>query len=88
MKPDDLKNAPKMFCESINVAYTPEYFIVSLSSGAQSSIYSLTPQHIKRLQQYLTYQIADYEKQHGQITADWSPNIVSPVQPSKTPPLS
>lgn len=72
-----------MFCESINIAFTPEYFITSLSSGAQSSIYTLTPQHAKRLQQYLTYQIAEYEKMHGSVTATWNPNIISPVQPSK-----
>ena len=85
MKSEDLKKAPKMFCESINVVYTPEYFIASLSSGAQSSIYSLTPQHTKRLLQYLTYQVGEYEKQHGEIKATWNPNIVSPLQPPKKP---
>ena len=83
MKPDDFKNAPKMFCESINVAYTQEFFVMGLSSGAQSSIYSLTTQHCKRLQQYLTHQISEYEKMHGEIKADWNPNIVSPLQPQK-----
>jgi hypothetical protein len=87
MKPEDLKRAPKMFCESINIAFTPEYFVTSLSSGAQSAIYTLTPQHAKRLLQYLSHQISEYEKEHGEIKANWSPNIVSPVQPSKTPPL-
>lgn len=80
MKIDDIKKAPKLFCESVNLAYTPEFFIISLSSGNQASIYSLTPQHAKRLQQYLAYQIADYEKRHGHIKADWNPNIVSPLQ--------
>ena len=83
MKSEDLKKAPKVFCESINVAFTPEYFIMSLSSGDQSAIYSLTPQHTKRLQQYLTHQVAEFEKAHGEITAQWSPNIISPVQPRK-----
>jgi hypothetical protein len=83
MKSEDLKKAPKIFCESINVAFTPEYFIISLSSGDQSAIYSLTPQHTKRLQQYLTHQVAEFEKAHGEITAQWSPNIISPVQPRK-----
>jgi hypothetical protein len=86
MKPEDLKKAPKLFCESINVAFTPEYFIAGLSSGSQTAIYTLTPQHTKRLQQYLTYQISEYEKQHGAIKAEWTPNIVSPVQPVKKPP--
>jgi hypothetical protein len=83
MKSEDIKKAPKMFCESINLAYTPEFFVMSLSSGAQASIYSLTPQHTKRLQQYLAHQIAEYEKNHGEIKAQWSPNIISPVQPHK-----
>ncbi len=86
MKPEDLKKAPKLFCESITIAFTPEYFITSLSSGAQSSIYSLTPEHAKRLQQYLTHQVGEYEKKHGPIVAEWSPNIKSPIQPSKNPP--
>ena len=89
MKSEDLKKAPKIFCESINVAFTPEYFILSLSSGEQSAIYSLTPQHAKRLQQYLTHQVAEFEKAHGEVMAQWSPNIISPVQPRKksyTPP--
>ena len=85
MKPDDLKQAPKLFCESINIGYTPEFFVIGLSSGSQGSIYSLTPQHAKRLLQYLTHQVGEYEKEHGAITANWSPTVVSPVQ-RKNPP--
>jgi len=85
MKSDDLKKAPKMFCESINVAFTPEFFVIGLSSGNQSSIYSLTPQHAKRLQQYLTHQINEYEKEHKEIAAEWKPTIVSPVQRMNPP---
>lgn len=85
MKSDELKNAPKLFCESINLGFTPEYFVMALSSGTQGSIYSLTPQHVKRLQQYLAHQISEYEKQHGEIKADWNPNVVSPVQRMNPP---
>jgi hypothetical protein len=83
MKSEDLKKAPKIFCESINIAFTTEFFVMSLSSGEESSIYTLTPQHAKRLQQYLTHQVAEYEKSHTEIKAQWSPNIVSPLQPKK-----
>jgi hypothetical protein len=83
MKSEDLKKAPKVFCESINIAFTPEYFVMSLSSGDEASYYSLTPQHAKRLQQYLTHQVTEFEKSHGEITAQWTPNIVSPLQPKK-----
>lgn len=85
MKSDDLKSAPKLFCESINVGFTPEYFIMALSSGSQASIYSLTPKHLKRLREYLSHQIAEYEKQHGEIVTEWNPNIISPVQRMNPP---
>ncbi len=83
MKSEDLKKAPKVFCESINVAFTPEFFVMSLSSGEQHDIYSLTPQHMKRLSQYLTHQVSEFEKSHGEIKTQWNPNIVSPLQPKK-----
>jgi hypothetical protein len=85
MKSEDLKNAPKLFCESINIGFTPEFFVMALSSGNQGAIYSLTPQHAKRLYQYLGHQIAEYEKDHHSIAATWSPTIVSPVQPKNPP---
>ena len=85
MKSEDLKKAPKLFCESINVGFTPEYFVMALSSGNQGTIYSLTPQHVKRLKQYLSHQIEEYEKEHGEITAEWDPKIVSPVQKMNPP---
>lgn len=85
MKSEDLKRAPKLFCESINIGYTAEFFITALSSGNQTAIYSLTPQHAKRLQQYLTHQINEFEKEHGEIKAEWSPTIVSPVQRANPP---
>jgi len=85
MKPDDLKQSPKLFCESVNIGYTKEFFVLGLSSGNQASIYSLTPQHAKRLQQYLTHQITDFEKENGEIEAQWKPNIVSPVQRANPP---
>ncbi len=85
MKPEDLQKAPKLFCENIKLGFSPEFFIIGLSSGAQTSIFSLTPQHAKRLQQYLTHEIAQFEKLHGEIKADWNPNVVSPVQKLNPP---
>jgi hypothetical protein len=85
MKTDDLKRAPKLFCESINIGFTPEFFVMALSSGNQNNIYSLTPQHAKRLQQYLTHQISEFEKENSTITAQWEPTIVSPVQRANPP---
>lgn len=85
MKPEDLQKAPKVFCENIKLGFTPEYFVLGLSSGDQASIYSLTPGHVKRLYQYLEHEIAQYEKQHGEIITKWEPNIVSPVQKFNPP---
>ena len=80
MKPEDLQKAPKVFCENIKVGFTPEYFVLGLSSGAQATIYSLTPQHTNRLIQYLNHEVSEFEKVHGEIKAEWNPSIVSPVQ--------
>lgn len=85
MKGEDLQKAPKMFCENIKVGFTPEYFVMGLSSGSQAQIYSLTPAHTKRLYQYLKHELEKFEKEHGEIKAKWDPNIVSPVQKVNPP---
>lgn len=86
MKADDLKNAPKVFCESIKIGHTPEYFVLGLSSGTQANIFSITPGHAKRLLQYLTYEVTEFENKHGEIvTTDWEPHVVSPVQRANPP---
>lgn len=85
MKSDDLKKAPKLFAENIKVGFTPEYFVMGMSSGAQAQIYALSPAHAKRLKQYLEHEIDSFEKKHGEITAEWNPNVVSPVQRANPP---
>ena len=74
-----------MFAENIKIAYTPEYFVLGLSSGTQAQIYSLTPAHAKRLQQYLEHNLKEFEEKNGEITAEWNPNVVSPVQKANPP---
>lgn len=85
MKPDDLKKAPKLFAENIRIGHSPEYFVLGISSGAQAQIFSLTPAHTKRLLQYLEHEVKAYEELHGEITAKWNPNVVSPVQRQNPP---
>lgn len=85
MKADDLKRAPKLFAENMKIGYSSDYFILGISSGAQAQVYSLSPAHAKKLQQYLAHQIAEYEEKHGEITATWDPNVVSPVQKANQP---
>ena len=85
MNGEDIKKAPKRFCENIKVGFTPEYMVLGVSSGNQAEVYALTPGHAKRLQQYLSHQLSEYEKEHGEITAEWNPNVVSPVQRANPP---
>ncbi len=54
---------------------------MALVSGEQGTAYALTPQHTKRLLQYLAYQVGEYEKKHGSISGEaWTPDIKSPLQ--------
>ena len=76
----DLTKIPKQFCENIAVALSKEYFVMSMLTGEAGVTYALTPQHMKRLSQYITYQIAEYEKQFGVIDATWTPGVQSPLQ--------
>ncbi|MEX1026388.1 MAG: DUF3467 domain-containing protein [Candidatus Paceibacterota bacterium] len=81
----DLQKAPKQFCENITVGFAKEFFVMALISGQNAGVYSLTPQHAKRLQQYLTKTVADYEQKHGEIEAEWNPNVKSPIQLDDVP---
>ena len=74
-----------MFAENIKIGHTPEYFVFGISSGSQAQIYALTPGHAKRLLQYLEHEIKGFEEKNGEITAEWNPNVVSPVQKSNPP---
>jgi hypothetical protein len=75
----DLNKIPKEFCEEIQVGFTAEAFVMMLRSGEQTKAYALSPQHMKRLLQYLSHQINGYENQHGEIKAEWVNGIASPI---------
>ncbi len=53
---------------------------MGMITGENGIAYALTPQHMKRLAQYLAHQIEDYEKKFGAINAEWKPGIESPIQ--------
>ena len=76
----DLNKVPKQFCENISVAFSQEFFIMSMLTGENGITYALTPQHMKRLSQYLAHQIGEYEKNFEKINAEWTPGIQSPIQ--------
>lgn len=85
MKPEELEQSSKIFCENIRLGYSKEYFAMGLSSGSEGTVFTLTPQHTKRLLQYLGHEIEKFEKEHGTIDAQWNPKIVSPVQKFNPP---
>ncbi|MBI2048503.1 MAG: hypothetical protein HYT30_01080 [Parcubacteria group bacterium] len=76
----DLTKVPKQFCENISVAFSQEAFVMGMMVGQQGVAYVLTPQHMKRLGQYLGHQLSEYERKFGPINAEWKPGIESPIQ--------
>jgi hypothetical protein len=76
----DIQKVPKQFCDNISVAYSQEFFVMTMLTGEVGETYALTPQHMKRLAQYLAHQIADYERKFSTINAEWKPGIESPIQ--------
>lgn len=80
-----LPEAPKRFAENMAIRFTPEYFVLGINSGSEGTAFALTPAHAKRLQQYLAHRIEEYEKENGEIAAEWDPNVKSPVQRANPP---
>ena len=76
----DLNKVPKQFCENITVGFSQEFFVMGMITGEAAAFFALTPQHMKRLSQYLAIQVTDYEAKHGAINAKWTPGIESPIQ--------
>lgn len=77
---DEDQPTPRIFCESANIGFTQEYFVFALNSGNQTDYYTISPQHAKRLQQYLSHQISEYERKNGEIKAKWDSSVISPLQ--------
>ena len=78
----DLTKVPKQLSENISVAFSQEYFVMAMLAGEQASVFALTPQHMKRLSQYLSHQMGEYEKKFGAVNAEWVPGMQSPIQTS------
>ena len=76
----DFNKIPKQFCENVVAGHSQENFVMLLSAGETATAYALTPQHMKRLVQSLSHQVAEYEQKFGVINAQWSPGIESPIQ--------
>ena len=58
----DLTKIQKIFCQDITVGYAKDFFAMAINPNDNNPIaFALTPQHAKRLQQYLDNKIAEYE---------------------------
>ena len=76
----DISKAPKQFLDNVTGGFSEEFFVLAMLSGENAIAYALTPQHAKRLSQWLAYQISEYEKKHHAIEAQWIPGTKSPIQ--------
>ena len=76
----DLNKVTKQFCENVVIGLSQELFVMGMLNGEGATFFALTPQHMKRLSQYLAHQVGEYEKNFGTINAEWSPFIQSPIQ--------
>ncbi len=76
----DLQKAPKQFADQVTGGFTPEHFLLAVFSGQNGAVYALTPEHMKRLSQWMAYQVTEYEKKHHEIDAEWVPGQKSPIQ--------
>ena len=83
--PMDPHQAPKQFCDNINVSHNEEFFIFQVFSGTSNIVYAMTPEHIKRLSIALQWHVSEFEKKYGGISAEWPPRITSPIQPGDLP---
>lgn len=71
----------KYFCDNIRLRNTDEYFQMQLESGGTQLVFSLTPEHAKRMALALSHHIALFEKLHRPIKTSWAPDIASPFKP-------
>lgn len=76
----DLNKVPKQFCENVTVGFSQESFVMGMLNGEAGTFFVLTPQHMKKLAQYLAHQLGEYETKFGTIQAEWKPGIESPIQ--------
>jgi len=77
---DELQNAPKQFCENIRLGFSDDAFFMAMLSGGTGTVYAMTPQHAKKLSQYLAHNIKKYEEANGEISAEWVEGVQSPIQ--------
>ena len=79
--PDDVfQKLPKLLLEASKVGYTDKHFFIALKNGLNVSVQAVDPAHMKQIVQSFQYQLKEYEKKYGEVKAEWTPNMKSPIQ--------
>ncbi len=81
----DFNQLPKKFCDGALGTFNKEAIMFCLTSGNNLDSYATTPQVAKSIAMFYSEQIANYEKQFGEIDMT-APLIPSPITPSELGP--
>lgn len=74
----------KYFCDNVELRHTSEYFQLHVESGNTSLIFTMSPEHAKRLVLALAHHVADFELNHRTLNTTWAPKIASPYASERT----
>lgn len=75
----NINELPKKLCDGAIGGYNKEIFSFALTSGNSLDSFAATPQIMKSIAVWLNGQVANYEKQFGEISLA-PPEIQSPIQ--------
>lgn len=75
----NMNQLPKKFIDGAIGAHGKELFSFALTSGNNLDSFATTPQVMKSISVWMGKQVANYEKQFGEIDMT-PPKIVSPLQ--------
>lgn len=82
--PEDIfQKLPKLILEATRVAFTEKHFFVAIKNGLNITVQAVDPAHMKQIVQSFNHQLEAYEKKYGEVKAEWSPNMLSPIQLKK-----
>ena len=70
-----LANAPKKFCDNVNGGYSNEVFLVAMFSGQNTTVFTLTPAHMKKFAQWSKHQVESALEQIQKISEIVEPKI-------------
>ncbi len=62
----DLNVVAKRFCQGVAIANMNDAFLLIMDTGDAKSTYVFTPEHLKRLHQYIGFNIEEFEKRSRQ----------------------